>query len=76
MMVNLPSPPSFLTRKNKNEPSLVAQITTNKAITISRTYISGISINVIKTTDMKVKEPVKSKKCSVLFKKEGIKTIH
>jgi len=75
-MSNLPSPPSFLTRKNKKEPSLVAQITTNNVITISLRYISGITIRVKREADIKVSEPVKSKKCSVLLMKDGMNTSH
>jgi hypothetical protein len=75
-MSNLPSPPSFLTRKNKKEPSLVAQTTTNNVITISLKYISGIAIRVKREADIKVSEPVKSKKCSVLLMKDGMNTSH
>jgi hypothetical protein len=75
-MSNLPSPPSFFTLKNRNEPSLVAQTTTSNEIMMSLRYISGIAIRVKRVADMKVNDPVKSKKCSVLLIKEGIKTIH
>ena len=65
MISNLPSPPSFLTRKNKKEPSLVAHTTTNDVITISLKYISGIAIRVKIEAEIKVNDPVKSK--NVLF---------
>ena len=45
-------------------------------ITMSLKYISGIAIRVKREAEIKVSEPVKSKKCSVLLIKDGIKTSH
>ena len=43
---------------------------------MSLKYISGIAIRVKREADIKVSDPVKSKKCSVLLMKEGTKTSH
>ena len=76
IVVNLLSSPAFLILKNKKEPNLKAQITikinTINCLKFLESFIKKANIDTV----IKVTDPVKSKKCSVDNKYEGIKTIH
>jgi hypothetical protein len=65
IIVNLLSSPSFLTLQNKNEPRRIAQIDTIKANKIFIKDKFGLKATDKIDIDIKVKLPVKSKKCSV-----------
>ena len=76
IVVNLLSSPAFLILKNKKEPNLRAQINikinTIHCLKFLKSFIKKANIETV----IKVIDPVKSKKCSVDNKYEGIKTIH
>ena len=75
-MTNLLSDPAFLTLKKRKTPNLKAH-TTIKINTIKcRKLLVSLIKKATKETVTKVIDPVKSKKCSVDNRYEGIKTIH
>ena len=65
MIVNLLSSPSFLTLQNKKDPRRIAQIDTIRANKMFIKDKFGLNATDKIDIDIKVRLPVKSKKCSV-----------
>tara|TARA_B100001146_G_scaffold191685_1_gene177219 strand:+ start:465 stop:815 length:351 start_codon:yes stop_codon:yes gene_type:complete len=76
IVINLLSDPAFLTLEKRKRPNLEAH-TIIKINTIKcRKLLVSLIKKANKDTVTKVIDPVKSKKCSVDNRYEGIKTIH